>query len=133
MNETKPTSVPLAVIPALIGRDKATVSRWAVRDRWPLVTWPGRVRGKFVAVAFLEETYGFSFTAEQIAAAELRHEKRLRDEAHWRDQLRKAVRGPQPNTPSLGAVADLFFSHHSDRPQEDKTAARRPPDDPPRL
>lgn len=118
----KPAAIPLAIVPALLGRSKATVSRWAAGQRWPLVVWPGRVRGQHVPVADLEARFGVIFTAEQLEAAADRHERQLRAAYEWRDRLALAtgtLKRPLPASASLGAVADLFSYHNTDRALED--------------
>lgn len=136
MSQDKPTTIPLAIVPALLGRSKATISRWAAGQRWPLVVWPGRVRGHHVPVADLEARFGVTFTAEQLEAATDRHERQLRSAHEWRERVAvaaEALKRPLPASASLGAVADLFSDHHhTDRAMED-AAQGYASDDPPRV
>lgn len=100
MSTELPQIVPLSLVPFLLGRDQATVSRWAARDHWDLITPPGLVRRKLVALAELERRYGVTFTEDQIQHAMTLHTLKRKSEAI-------AVRSRRALSP---AAADLFPS-----------------------
>jgi hypothetical protein len=101
MNTEIPTAIPMAIVPALIGRDKAAVSRTAARDRWPTFSPPGYVSRSAIAVADLERRVGMTFTAADIDRAIRQHADRLRSAAISRADRR------QP-TPFSSVVEDVF-------------------------
>ena len=70
-----PTHIPFALVPKLLNRDQAAVSRLAARYRWPLEVVPGYAKRQRIALADLEAVTGFKFTVAQVADAERRHRR----------------------------------------------------------
>jgi hypothetical protein len=100
MTEPKPHLIPMAIVPALLGRSKAVVWRMAARHGWPVISTPGYINRQRIAVVDLERLTGFTFSAAQIADAERRHDRALKEAAERLRQKRNACL-------SLGAVFDL--------------------------
>jgi hypothetical protein len=70
---SRPTHIPFALVPELLRRDQAAVSRLAARYRWPLEVVPGYAKRQRIALADLERATNFTFTAAEIEDAERRH------------------------------------------------------------
>jgi len=130
MFKLKPPTIPLAIVPALLGRSKATISRWASAQQWPLIVWPGRVRGYHVSVADLERRFSVTFTTEQLERAATRHQRRLRQSSERRDRPRHTRTALGPHSSSErepSASADIFSRNHNEGAPEDSRASERPP------
>lgn len=120
MTDEKPQLVPFSLVPELLHRNQAVVWRLARRHNWPLLSTPGYVNRQRIAVADLERLTGFDFTAAQIADAERRHARKLREAA---DRLREK----RAACLSLGAVFDLGLAINGVEASPDLKASARVP------